>query len=171
MNNIQEKFEKWADKVQSGNYNYFMIKRLADECWYFVNGDRVAPILSLRVATDEGEGLHLEYEYSVDKPEIEKLAFMIIVKDDDKMIIQESGKNLAFGIKEVPFAAKNLIIHCRTAEVHTLLFASQSVGKVNAVFTTVIPAQDAIEPCIDMLFGELKRVSSIPQKQEVMIDD
>ena len=171
MTNIQEKFEKWADKVQSGNFNYFMIKRFGDECWYFVSGDRVAPILSLRIATDEGDGFWLEYEYSADKPENEKLAFTIIVKDDDKMIIREGERDMAFGIKDVPFAAKNIIIHCRTAEVHTLLFASQSAGVVNAVYSTVIPAKDPIEPCVDMLFGGLKRERPIQSGQEGMTDD
>ena len=171
MTSIQERFDKWADKVQSGNYNYFMIKRLSDECWYFVNGDRVAPILSLRVATDEGDGLRLEYEYSVDKPEIAKLAFTIIVKDDKKMIIRESGRDMAFGIKDVPFAAKNVIIHCRTAEVHTMVFASQSVGMVNALYSTVMPTKDAIEPCVDALFGGLKHECSIQPEQEGMADD
>ena len=156
MEKLKEKYEKWMEKVISGDRRYFMITRTDDDRWYFVSGNHAEQILSLRIATDEENGLRSEYEYSENHVESEKMSFTIIVKDDNKMIIQIGDEEKAFGIKDAPYPVKSIVVYCKTATVHTFLFGSQPACVINTVFVSVSRNEDTIEPCIEGFYRELK---------------
>ena len=170
MNIINEKYEKWNEKVMSGDSNYFMITKSNDNRWYFVSGKHVEPIHSLRIATDEGNGWCSEYEYSTKQTDAEYITFTIIVKDDSKMIIQIGNEKKAFGLKEVPCPVNAITIHCKMSHLHVFLFGSQGSNSINTVLAPVIDSEDAIETCMSKFYGSLRSAKSIGSECEVTFD-
>ena len=165
-----EKFVKWTEKVRAGNKNYFLITRFSDDLWYFLSGKHAEQILSMKVMIDKGHGFRPEYEYSVKKPETDRMAFSAVVKDDAKMIIQDGNGIYSFGIKDVHAPAHAVLIYCRTENIHTFLFGSNPNCKVSTIFATAFEVEDAIDQCMDELYAELKKARSITPEQEASND-
>ncbi len=161
-----EKFMKWTEKVKAGNKDYFMITRANDDLWYFLSGKHAEQILGLKVMIDEGHGFRPEYEYSVKKPETDKMAFSAVVKEDTKLIIRDRNGAYSFGIKDVASPARAVLIYCRTEHVHTFLFGSNPNCKVSTIFATAFEVEDAVDQCMDELYDELKKARSITPEQE-----
>ena len=170
MIDINEKYEKWTEKVMSGNSSYFMISKSNDNCWYFVSGKHAEPIHFFRIATDKGNGLCSEYEYTTKKKDPESIDFTIIVKDDNKMIIQVGNEKRAFGLKDVPCPANAIAIHCKVSHLHIFLFGSQASNTINTVLAPVIDSEDAIEDCMSRFYSALHSTKPIESEDEVKLD-
>ena len=172
MMSVKEKFEKWSDKVMTGARDCFAITR-NEGGWYIVSSNHAEQILSLRIAIDEGNGLRSEYEYSVHKQEPDQMNFTIIVKDDNKMIVQIGDEEKAFGLKDCPYPVNLIVIHCKTAGVNTFLFGSRQSGMINTTYAPVWSAEDAVDHCMEGFFRELKSVSTDAEMagSEVKFDD
>ena len=69
MLNLKEKHNKWLTKVDKGDENYKTMARLENK-WYLISNNKSRQIMSFMILLDNGTGLHMEYSYSVDKPEL-----------------------------------------------------------------------------------------------------
>ena len=170
MTNVKEKYEKWTEKVMSGDHRYYMITRSNDNRWYFVSGNHAEPILSLRIATDEGKGFCMKYESLVNHTEREIFNSTIIVKDDNKMIVHIGNEEQAFGLKDVYCPVKAIVIHCKMAYLHAFIFGSQASCALNTVLASVSDSEDAIEDCMSEFYYALKSVRPVEHENEEVSD-
>ena len=130
--NLKKEFISWSKFLKTGHEDYSLITSCED-LWYFFSKENIEQILSLRIMIDEGFGLRQEYEYSIDKPETDKLSFSAIIKNDNQMIIKDGNGEVAFGIFDVLPPAQTFLICCRTEKEHKILSAGQNGCQVKNI--------------------------------------
>ena len=113
MINLEEKKNKWTEKLRDGDKKYLMIARV-DDGWYFVGNKHAEPILSIKIAVDGGAGLRKEYVYSIDRPDTDGLGFTAWIKDESKILIEDRNGLVAVGIKEIASPAEAIFIYLIT---------------------------------------------------------
>lgn len=158
MTDLKEKRINWLEKLKEGDKRFMMITRANDDQWYFVGNKHAEPVISLKIAIDKGHGLEPEYVYDCDLPETDKLKSTILIKEESKMIVEDSNGLYAFGMKDTPSPAKAILIYLLTNTMHTFVFGYETACSVNIIHALSLEEKDAVYHCMREMF-------SVPQTQ------
>ena len=134
-----------------------MITRVDDQ-WYFVGNKHAEPIISLKIAIDKGRGLEPEYVYDCDLPETDKFKTTVLIKEESRMILEDSNGLYAFGIKDTPSPAKAIFMYVLTNSMHTFVFGYETACSVNIIHALSLEEKDAVYHCMRDMFA-------VPQTQ------
>ena len=154
--NITEKYNNWLEKAKSGDKHYMFLTKTSDNLWYLVSNMRAEPIKTLKVAIDDGQGLHPIYLYDTGKPEDGEFKSTIVIKNDSKMLVANANEIDAYGIEGSKPSVKALFIYMRTWNIHNILFAHEQATKINVVYDYAVEDEDALWHCMVDMFSKPK---------------
>ena len=154
--NFTDKFHNWIDKAKKGDKDYMFLTKTSDNLWYLVSNMRAEPIKSLKVAADNGQGLHPIYLYDAGKSEEGEFISTIVIKNDSKMLVASANEINAYGIEGSKPSVKAFFIYIQTDGIHNILFAHEQAKKINVVYDYTIEGGDAIWYCMVDMFSKPK---------------
>lgn len=163
MTKLNEKQELWIEKLKEGDKRFTVISRCNDERWYFAGGKCSEQILSLKVAIDRGNGLAPEYIYDFGAPEPNKPLYNFLIKNDSKMIFEDSNGTYSLGIKGEISSIKGIFIYIRTKEMHTFIFGNEKASSIKVIYKEAVETEDAISYCVLDIFASTSTES--PDKE------
>lgn len=152
MTNLTEKRNAWIQKLKEGDKRFMMITRVDDQ-WYFVGNKHAEPIISLKIAIDKGHGLEPEYVYDCDLPETDKFKTTVLIKEESRMILEDSNGLYAFGMKDTPSLGKAIFMYVLTNSMHTFVFGYETACSVNIIHALSLEDKDAVYHCMRDMFA------------------
>lgn len=163
---LKEKFQDWLEYVEEGDSRFQLITRVKNE-WYFIQNNRATRILALHLAVDSGTGVKNEYTYpngvSADMQNIDNRVFMVVLKNESKLIFENEDRYYSFGITKAKLEEQSepsmeaMMLYVRTSGVHTWIYGNQATESVNVVCSLVDEAPEAITLCTEALHRTLEK--------------
>ena len=149
---LTNQYNAWIDKLFEGDPSYTnIIRDTRNGIWYIFNRNTSKIITELKIAIDDGTGVRPEYSYDINLPEVDPLASSMVIKDGNKIIMQDSCGINAFGIEGVQAPAKAFYIYVRTSS-NTFIYAFYSADEGSEQYSLSLSGSEAISHCMDEIF-------------------
>ena len=166
MTKLEERKEQLLKQMKEKNTHCEMITCQEDQ-WYFLSNHEAYPILSIKIAIDDGDGLRSDYAYSADQTDWVRLFFIALLNEERELIIQDGNGLYSFGIHEFQSSAQAILICLRTEEKYIFIVGQQE--RCSAFRFNALPMElkDESTLIMDDIFSKQK--ISIPIDADDMI--
>ena len=164
MKDLKEKYSQWCEKVRCDDKRFYSII-LEEGKMYFLTHKNTETVLSLNMALDRGSGIEKVNVYDYQTPPAEGKKFNIIIKEEEKLLIDDGKELISFGIKDTDSRGETIFIHMRTRDAHALIIGSKNASSIKMLFSEIIDNNDdAITQLVNKVFGSAE--STVQKKEE-----
>ena len=132
---------------------------------YFLTHKNTETVLSLNMALDRGSGIEKVNVYDYQTPPAEDKKFNVIIKEEEKLLLDNGKELISFGIKDVDSSVETIFVHMRTRDAHALIIGSKNASSIKMLFSEIIDKNDdAITHLVNKVFGSAE--STVQKKEE-----
>ena len=151
---LKEKFSHWVSNVNAMDSDYFAVTPHEGKM-YYLTGNYTSEVVSFCLLIDKGSGLEAKYIYNNDTANIAPLT--LIVKKDEKLLLEDNNELLGFGIKDTVSEAKTLILHFKMPHGHVFIYASENAPSVYVTHSYILDTNnDPTEDCVNAILASIK---------------
>lgn len=151
---LNQKLDEWVRHIETGDDNYLALTFLKGKL-YYVCGKNATELITCRMLIDKGNGPEVTRVYTKDETSSNTTPFMLIVKKELKIIVNDNGYVASFCVKDVEPSAKTLLIHAQTERTHLFIAACEKGVDISHAVRTKLNGDDPIAHCMTAVFASV----------------
>ena len=151
---LNKKLDEWIRHIETGDNNYFAFT-ISKGKLYYVGGKNATELITFRMLIDKGNGPEVTRVYTKDNTSSNTMPFILLVKKERKLIVNDNGYVMGFSIKDVEPSAKTLWIHAQTEKIHIFIAACEKGVEILHAVRIELNGDNPIAHCMNTIFTSI----------------
>lgn len=161
----REKLVKWSANATKGERGYSKIVQ-DREGWHYIEEEIIEPLSSFTIIIQQRGHFKSFYEWDKKNQDGSSRGFIIVTKNDKKLILQDETEGLiTFGLSESDDAVEQVLILFSTENVNSIIAASKDAPRIDVRHYYQDEQIDIVQECLRQLIHQIAQLA--PTESEV----